>query len=488
MKNFVLTAVVIIFYINSFSQNLVPNHSFEEAWTCPEGFVPEPVGKPYPGWLNPNNGTPDIFHACSETGAGVPDNFAGNIYPYDGSGYAGLVLWEQFFSIRKGKEFSFISREYIQTRLKEPLKRNKLYCVKLQYANAGKSIYSIDALGVALTKEKISSRKGSLIIQRPQIINRPGHIMENTGNWEEFCGTYRAKGNEAYLTIGNFWDNSQTQYKENRHSGTDSALIYAYYFIDDVRVFEIDNSFECGCHNDFSFGSDWLADDYDQETGYNSIRRNAGDLADNRNNSNNEGQNINSGNDSNLNNNSSGNGNNLVNSGDDNNNNNLNQGNGTGQNGNDNKNSNDFNDDMYGMRSGISDPLALKKSEISENAFSNAKIGDKFNLNRIFFEFNSSELLTVSYHELDRLFEILDAKPSLRIEIRGHTDDIGTSQYNKTLSVKRAESVYNYLSLKGIEKARMKYRGFGNTVPVSDNNTEEGRSMNRRVEIIIVNL
>ncbi|MEJ5266391.1 MAG: OmpA family protein [Bacteroidales bacterium] len=128
----------------------------------------------------------------------------------------------------------------------------------------------------------------------------------------------------------------------------------------------------------------------------------------------------------------------------------------------------------------------IPESEINEQAFRNAEVGKKFNLNRILFEFNSSQLLTVSFPELDKLSEILLANPGYKIEIRGHTDNVGTSQYNKTLSIKRAGAVYDYLISKGIDKSRMKYRGFGDRVPVADNETEEGRRLNRRVEIIII--
>ncbi|HQB22047.1 MAG TPA: OmpA family protein, partial [Bacteroidales bacterium] len=74
------------------------------------------------------------------------------------------------------------------------------------------------------------------------------------------------------------------------------------------------------------------------------------------------------------------------------------------------------------------------------------------------------------------------------IEVRGHTDNVGTESYNRTLSMKRAQAVYDYLISSGIDKKRMKYRGFGTKVPVASNETEEGRSLNRRVEIMIVEL
>ncbi len=454
------------------SQNIVENHSFENAWGCPYSYATLAVGKPYPSWLNPNKGTPDQLHVCSTGDAGIPDNFAGSMYPSDGAAYAGIILRETFDD--SVKVYEGVSREYIQTRLSIPLSKNKLYCVKLFYANSSKSVFSVDALGITITTENIGTKDAGLIIQRPQIINKPGHIMDNVDYWQEMCGVYRARGNEKYLTIGNFWDNSNTSYKLNNRETTDSAFCYAYYYIDDVRVFEIENTFECGCTNDLSFGTDWLADNYDPETGYNSLAIND-----------NSNANLNDslGNSENLSNNE----NNNETNGDGNNPNSNNSNNTSNGNLNGNSDNNSVNTD--GLNSSENSLLGnMKESEISKRAFESAGIGAKFNLNRIFFEFNSSELLTVSYLELDKLYEILVEKPSLRIEIRGHTDNVGSDAYNKTLSVKRAGSVYDYLILKGISKSRMKYRGFGNKVPVADNDTEEGRSLNRRVEIVVVEL
>lgn len=462
---FILPIFLLLFFsLAVFSQNLVPNHSFENIWSCPESFTTLSIGKPYPEWSNPNKGTPDLFHVCTTGDAGVPVNFAGSMYPSDGAAYAGIILRETFDDSVKG--YKGVSREYIQTKLVQPLVKNKLYCVKLFYANSSKSFFSVDALGITITAERIGTKDAGVIIQMPQVINKPGHIMDNSDYWQEMSGVYRARGNEKYLTIGNFWGNYQTNYKINNLESTDSSFFYAYYYIDDVRVFEIENSFECGCLNDFSYGSDWMADDYDKETGYNSLTKNS---------------NGNYESDTSL---LSENGNNHNSNSDTNGQNN--------QNGQDSLSTNNLSNNNNGGNTdsnvGNTNSLTMKDSEITEAAFSNAGIGSKFNLNRIFFEFNSSELLNFSFAELDRLGQILLSKPSLRIEIRGHTDNVGSESYNKSLSIKRAAAVYNYLIAFGIDKTRMKYRGFGNKVPVADNDTDEGRSQNRRVEIIIVDL
>lgn len=453
------------------AQNLVPNQSFEDAWSCPDSYTTIVNSKPYPMWINPNKGTPDQLHICSVGDAGVPENFAGTMYPNEGVAYAGIILREVFFDTTK--IVKGVSREYIQTKLIKPLEKEKLYCVKLFYANSSKSLFSVDALGITLTKDNIGTKDAGLIIQRPQIINKPGNIMDNFDFWQELCGIYRARGNEKFLTIGNFWDNSLTNYKLNTHESVDSNFIYAYYYIDDVRVFEIENPFECGCLNDLSFGSDWMSEKYNPETGYNNLDTDL--LTNNKENQiGYDGQNIQA--------NSTGTNEN-TNAAD----NNIKSNNST-QNGINGKLSNEVDKDNGYNNSDPMSFIAMKESEITDEAFTDVQIGDKFNLNRIFFEFNSYDLLTVSYLELDKLYELLQSKPSLRIEIRGHTDNIGSNSYNKTLSIKRAESVYNYLIDKGVDKSKMKYRGFGNKVPIADNETEEGRILNRRVEIIIVGL
>lgn len=439
-------------YNRAFSQNLVKNHSFENAWSCPEDYNGYAVKFPFPDWINPNNGTPDLMHSCSALRAGVPENFAGYMYPYDGGAYAGIILREMFddsLRVYKG-----VSREYLQTKLTEPLKKNTLYCVKFYYVNAKKSMYSVDALGITLTVDQIKSKNADRILQRPQITNRPGHIMDNMDDWTEFCGYYRARGGEHYLTIGNFWDNSTTQYVTNKNEYSDSAFFYAYYLIDNVSVFEIESEFECGCLNDLAWSSDWKSDTFDPATGYNTRKINDNDIANNGNDSSNSnGKN------------SQGNGNGNTN------------GNGLDNNSKNNSQTDPNETDATGL-----------KTQITKAAFDNAEIGDRFRLNQIYFEFNSSELLTISNIQLDSLYNILLEKPSLRIEIRGHTDNIGSESYNKKLSVERAASVYNYLLEKGIPKTRMKYRGFGPNVPVADNSTEQGRELNRRVEIFIVEI
>ena len=98
------------------------------------------------------------------------------------------------------------------------------------------------------------------------------------------------------------------------------------------------------------------------------------------------------------------------------------------------------------------------------------------------FDAGKWNIKTVFYTNLDRVVNILQENPQLKIEIQGHTDNKGRALQNKWLSEKRAYSVLDYLKRKNINPARLTARGFGSTRPIAPNNTEEGRSMNRRVQ------
>ncbi len=113
-------------------------------------------------------------------------------------------------------------------------------------------------------------------------------------------------------------------------------------------------------------------------------------------------------------------------------------------------------------------------------------VGSSIVLKNIFFDFNQATLRPESKNELDRLVALLNDMPSLKIEISGHTDNIGSAQYNKTLSERRAKSVVDYLIENGISPNRLTYKGYGFDMPIAPNDTEEGRQQNRRTEFKII--
>jgi len=107
------------------------------------------------------------------------------------------------------------------------------------------------------------------------------------------------------------------------------------------------------------------------------------------------------------------------------------------------------------------------------------------NMENIYFQTDSYDLLEESFPELDKLVNILNKNPSIRIQIQGHTDDEGNENYNKSLSELRANSVKEYILDQGIDPTRLESMGFGLSKPVATNQSEEGRQANRRVEFVV---
>ncbi len=114
------------------------------------------------------------------------------------------------------------------------------------------------------------------------------------------------------------------------------------------------------------------------------------------------------------------------------------------------------------------------------------EVGNKVVLNNIFFDTNKTDLKPESVAELQKLIEFLNLNPTLRIEISGHTDNVGNDQVNQTLSENRAKSVYQYLITSKVTPARLVYKGYGKTQPIAPNTTDEGRQKNRRTEFKII--
>jgi OmpA-OmpF porin, OOP family len=113
------------------------------------------------------------------------------------------------------------------------------------------------------------------------------------------------------------------------------------------------------------------------------------------------------------------------------------------------------------------------------------EVGSSFILNNISFTTGSYELTEFSFKELDKIVELLNKNPNITILISGHTDNIGDKYDNLNLSKQRAESVLNYIVSKGINKTRTAYDGYGDTLPIANNDEDEGRKKNRRVEVTI---
>jgi outer membrane protein OmpA-like peptidoglycan-associated protein len=114
------------------------------------------------------------------------------------------------------------------------------------------------------------------------------------------------------------------------------------------------------------------------------------------------------------------------------------------------------------------------------------EVGKSVVLNNIFFDTDKFELKEESKTELEKLRVFLQDNQAIRIEIAGHTDNMGSSTYNLTLSENRAKSVANYLIKNGIAEDRLTYKGYGDKRPIASNDSEEGKATNRRTEFTIL--
>ena len=104
-------------------------------------------------------------------------------------------------------------------------------------------------------------------------------------------------------------------------------------------------------------------------------------------------------------------------------------------------------------------------------------------LRGVSFAFDSDEITGVSMATLDVAAESLRECPNVHTAVEGHTDSVGDADYNMGLSQRRAESVSNYLSSHGVSSDRLHAKGFGESQPIADNGTADGRALNRRVEL-----
>jgi len=131
---------------------------------------------------------------------------------------------------------------------------------------------------------------------------------------------------------------------------------------------------------------------------------------------------------------------------------------------------------------GLKDKKAFNLSVL----LSPIEVGNKVILKNIFFDTNKFELKAESKAELQKLIEFLQLNKTIRIEISGYTDDVGTHQVNVALSEKRANAVYQYLSASGITASRLVYKGYGEDQPIAPNTSEDNRALNRRTEFMII--
>lgn len=215
---------------SSKAQTLIYNGNFEIYDTCPTSES-QPGNLQIQnalGWYAPTEATSDYFNICNTTNVSMPTNFMGYQQPYNGVGYAGILL-----SITDVSASWF---EYIQTKLNFPLIGGNKYKLTF-YVNLGNySTYAIQNIGAWFTPNAESSNNtASLFSYLPQIQNNTGFLSDTLG-WMKIQGEFIANGGEEYMTIGYFTDTLNTADTLSVSIYSQPDNIFCYYYIDGIEL------------------------------------------------------------------------------------------------------------------------------------------------------------------------------------------------------------------------------------------------------------
>ncbi|HSF89880.1 MAG TPA: hypothetical protein VLA46_10715, partial [Saprospiraceae bacterium] len=203
-------------------QNLVPNFSFEEYGSCPNGFG-NGQNLDCDDWFNANGGTADYFNACSNNWiSDVPINYEGTQDPVTGVAYIGILA--------KFGPPPFGWLEYPQAQLTEPLVFGQAYQVSF-YVNMSPRGCAVEHLGAYFSVGPVDQEEPSYIPVTPQIESNSGWLND-TLDWMQISGCIVAQGGEDHITLGNFHSYLETMTEPCPHPFPTTS----FYFIDDVSV------------------------------------------------------------------------------------------------------------------------------------------------------------------------------------------------------------------------------------------------------------
>ena len=216
-------------YIYGDSQNLVPNASFETKFDCSFNYIESSTP-----WCGLNS--VGYLNACMTPTMGVPIQYWSASYPsfqYPRSGDA-YATFGFIFPVMAA------AGRYPHIKLTDTLKAGKIYCVTYFVSLWNDCKYSADKMGALLTATPFNCTVTSQNLYTgytPQVVSPTGYLYNDTLNWQEVSGSFTAVGNEAYLTIGNFFPNASHTYSLSYPNG---VRLLAEYYLDDVSVEEVE--------------------------------------------------------------------------------------------------------------------------------------------------------------------------------------------------------------------------------------------------------
>lgn len=442
-KNYLYLAVLTLGFSAAQAQNLVPNPSFEAHTVCPKELGKRQLY--IENWIQPTAGSIDYFHRCSNT-CGVPDNVVGYQEALSGDAYIGLTIYHERY------------RVYAQAPLKTPLTAGKTYTVEYNLCLAENSKYAIGNIGAYFSADKITglvetvfecnesvkSPEGDYKLVpgpcRPQIIHPAEDFLKDNKTWKKISATFTAKGGEKYITIGNFFGNTKTPTTASPSAGKG---LYAYYFLDDVAVYESGTKVE----------PFFTSTNISPVAGLNQAQKNpAWKEAEAPKSAPVEEAMIDPLSIKQM------------------------------------MNEQEIDRKIAEVRQKLNELKQINEALTQQKAIVQAKAQPDAKpvvLEKLYFAKAKAEILPQSEGELIKLVNMMNNNPAMQIRIDGHTDESGAEDLNKKLSVERAQAVVNFLIMFDIDPTRMTYNGFGSTKPLAKNDTEEGRKLNRRVEFTI---
>ncbi len=369
-------------------------------------------------------GSPDYFGSCTGNKAiKIPKNFFGYAEPPTGGHFVGVACFHKN-----------VPNEIIGVALKKPLQKGRRYKVGFKALLAQTySGLAVSNLGILFTNQPVSSpQAGKAHVKSDSIIN-------TDSAWKLVQGEFLADDQYTHLTLGMFYNQAECKVKVRPQAFNNSA----YYFIDDIFVIPISD-----CPNEYQYTGKVMDEDtqaplkgvvkyYNQDTEteqVSSLEEGIYDIS-------------------------------------------L--------------------EDCYTYNIEIEaegyypiitvdfQPVGNKPLPLPTK-MTPLKSGKTIILKNIYFDFNKATLKPASFFELNILAEILKKNKDIRVEISGHTDNVGTNDYNLQLSRQRALTVKTFLEEKGTPVSRLVTAGYGKTQPIADNATDEGRALNRRVEFKIL--
>lgn len=207
----------------AFSQNLVPNPSFEEYETCPTGTNDfQAVAT----WFNPTMATPDYYNVCASNGGGVPVNDWGYQEAQNGNGYIGIATYGAHPTVSN-------YREYVEVELSESLIIGQTYYWCMYVSLLDSTNLASNNIGISVTNTQLSNLTSEEMLISPVTWHSSDVITDNV-NWTKLSGSFIANGGEKFLTIGNFYSEASTSSVQVLTNSLNGDL--AYYYIDNVYL------------------------------------------------------------------------------------------------------------------------------------------------------------------------------------------------------------------------------------------------------------